>query len=447
MNFNFKTIATDKHSRARTGEFTTLHGKVLTPTFVPVGTQATVKSLTPKDLEEIGVQFFFGNTYHLHLRPGEDVVKEFGGLAAFQGWKGSTITDSGGFQVFSLGARRTTRNPSTNSGQAQSNAEGKRIKILNEDTEADLVRITEDGVEFRSHLDGSKHFFSPEKSIQIQKKLGADIMLSFDECPPFPSTHEEAEAANRRTHEWAKRGLQEFKNKSEYRNPKSETNINDKNTKNFENLNLESSKIVSSFGFRASSFDQGLVGITQGSTFQDLREESAKVIGEMPFDAFAIGGVSVGESKEDMRNAVKWSIPFLPEDRFRHLLGIGEVDDIFDAVELGCDTMDCVIPSRLARTGFVFVHPKEGKLSNRFRIDLTKSANTQSHDKIDNACDCYVCTTFTRGYLRHLFRAKELLAYRLATYHNIYFLIHLAQDIRQSILDGRFQELKSSWLR
>lgn len=389
-HFNFKVIAKDAKSNARAGKFETKHGVVETPTFVPVGTQATIKSLTPKDLEEIGVQFFFGNTYHLHLRPGEDVVKEFGGLAKFMGWGGVTITDSGGFQVFSLGAK-------------------KQIKILQEDTEAKLVKISDEGVKFRSHLDGSEHLFTPEKSIQIQKKLGADIVLSFDECPPFPSNREEAKAANERTHSWAVRGLREFRDGKQY-------------------------------------FQQGLVGIIQGSTFQDLREESAKYISSLDFDALAIGGVAVGESKKDMRNAIAWTVPHLPEDKFRHVLGIGEVDDIFDAVELGTDTFDCVIPSRLGRTGFVFVHPPEGKLSNRFRIDLTKSTYLRSQDAIDPGCDCYMCKTFKRGYLHHLFRSRELLAYRLATYHNIYFLMDLTRKIREAIIDGRFQQLKSTWL-
>lgn len=437
--FNFKVIATDKKSRARAGEFTTSHGKVLTPTFVPVGTQATIKSLTPQDLEEMGVQFFFGNTYHLHLRPGEDIVNEFGGLAAFQGWKGPTITDSGGFQVFSLGSKKT-RHPERSEGSRGSSAgpqkdKRKMIKILQEEEIESLVKITDDGVEFRSHLDGSKHLFSPEKSIQIQKKLGADIILSFDECPPFPSTYKEAEAANRRTHDWAKRGLKEFRKLSGYSSSAAARS-------------REVSIVGNSpRGRIITDFEQGLVGIIQGSTFQDLREESAKYIAGLDFDAFAIGGVSVGEGKDDMRNAIKWVVPNLPENKLRHLLGIGEVDDIFDAVELGMDTMDCVIPSRLGRTGFVFVNPPEGKRENRFRVDLTKSSYGISKDPIDPLCSCYVCKTFTRGYLHHLFRATELLAYRLATYHNIYFLMELTRKIRESILEGRFQELKKSWLR
>lgn len=392
MNFNFKLIARDKKTNARAGVFKTPHGRVETPMFVPVGTQATIKSLAPQDFKEIGVQFFFGNTYHLHLRPGEDVVREFGGLAKFMGWDGATITDSGGFQVFSLGSKR-------------------QIKMFEEpEIVENLVKINENGVIFRSHLDGSLHAFTPEKSIEIQKKLGADIILSFDECPPFPSAHAQAAAANRRTHTWAKRGLKEFRNGKKY-------------------------------------FEQGLVGIIQGSIFQDLRVESAQFISSLDFDALAIGGVSVGESKVDMRNAIRWTVPHLPENKFRHLLGIGEVDDIFDAIELGIDTMDCVIPSRLGRTGFVFVHPPEGRISNKFRIDLSKAKYLRDQDSIDPYCKCSMCKTFSRGYLHHLFRAKELLAYRIATYHNVYFLIHLTLNIRDAILNGQFKEMKQSWLK
>lgn len=392
-DFNFQVIFQDKKSHARVGVFETAHGIIETPTFVPVGTQATVKSLTPKDLEEIGVQIFFGNTYHLHLRPGEDVVKEFGGLAKFMGWKGATMTDSGGFQVFSLGSK-------------------KRIKMFeNPEITEELVKITDDEVTFRSHLDGSLHTFTPEQSIQIQKKLGADIMLSFDECPAYPCSHEEAKAANLRTHTWALRSLKASQSKQYYK------------------------------------FGQGILGVVQGSVYQDLREESAKFIASHDFNGVAIGGVAVGESKREMRDVLKWVIPYLPNNKVRHLLGIGEVDDIFDAVEAGVDMFDCVIPSRLGRTGFVFVHPPEGKLINRFRIDINKSMYLRSKDSVDQRCSCYVCKTFTRGYLHHLFRTKELLAYRLATYHNIYFLTNLTRIIRRSIISGKFLELKRKWLQ
>src|SRR3989344_8363985 len=308
--FSFEVIAKDKKSQARVGRIMTAHGVIETPAFVAVGTRATVRGLTPSDLKEIGVQILFGNTYHLHLRPGEDIVQEFGGLGKFMGWNGPTITDSGGFQVFSLGQ--------------------KKIKILQEDedqTEAKLVDIKEVSVIFRSHIDGTLHEFTPEKSIEIQQKLGADIVLVFDECAPHPSTHEYTKQATERTHKWAIRSL--AAHKSEYQNPKSETISNVQNPNDKKRLK------------------QALYGIIQGGVYKDLRKESAKLISSLPFDGIAIGGVSVGESKKQMRDALEWSIPFMPEEKPRHFLGLGEIDDIFDSIEKGMDTFDCVIPTRL----------------------------------------------------------------------------------------------------
>lgn len=391
-NVTFSIEKKDSGSSARAGILYTPHGRVATPAFVPVGTQATVKSLTPEDLERIGVQILFGNTYHLHLRPGEETVEQFGGLGKFMGYSGTTMTDSGGFQVFSLAREKV----SARQGDADEHAGG-------------LVKITEDGVAFTSHLDGSRHFFTPEQSIGIQKKLGADICLSFDDCAPFPVTYEGAKAAMERTHRWAERSLAAFR-KTE------------------------------------GKFAQGLYGIVQGSTFEDLRKESAKFIGSMDFDGFAIGGVSVGESKEDMVRAVEWSVPLLPEDRVKHLLGVGDVDDIFYAIERGIDTMDCVTPTRLGRVGHVFVAPGEGSLHNRFRLDITKSAFAHDAGPLTKNCDCYACTHFTRGYVNHLFRAKEMLAGHLAAYHNVYFMIALVKNIRSAILHDTFAQLKQQWL-
>ncbi len=392
-NFKFKILKKDSKTRARVGEITTAHGIIETPSFVAVGTQATVKGLSPKDLKETGVQLLFGNTYHLHLRPGEDVVKKFGGVGKFMGWDGPTITDSGGFQVFSLGQ--------------------KKIKILQEDEEANLVNITGDGVIFRSHIDGSKHTFTPEVSIEIQKKLGADLILCFDECAPHPSTHEYTKAAMERTHRWGVRSLEAF------RKPRSA---------------------------KASRGRQALYGIIQGGVYRDLREESAKFISSLDFDGIAIGGVSVGESKKQMRDAIDWTYPFLPEEKPRHLLGIGEIDDIFDVIERGMDTFDCVIPTRFGRYGIVFVPPKEGNMKNRFRIDLSKTLYSKDQQPISKDCSCYTCQNFTRGYLHHLFRANELLAYRLASYHNMFFINDLVKKIREAILEGRFQNLKKEWI-
>ncbi|HSW98057.1 MAG TPA: tRNA guanosine(34) transglycosylase Tgt [Candidatus Saccharimonadales bacterium] len=387
---NFNIVHKDKKSRARVGELHTPHGIVETPAFVPVGTQATVKSLTPDDLKTIGVQILFGNTYHLHLRPGEEIVEQFGGLGKFMRWPGVTMTDSGGFQVFSLAKKALG------------------TVTHDDDSEAKLVKITEDGVIFRSHLDGSKHTFTPEQSIAIQKSIGADIILAFDQCTTYPITHENAKADMARTHRWAIRSLEAFQKPGE--------------------------------------FDQALYGIVQGSIFEDLRKESAEFIAAHNFDGIAIGGVSVGETKKEMQEAVDRSVPFLPEDKVRHLLGIGDVDDIFEIVERGIDTFDCVTPSRLGRVGHIFVHPPEGSVQNRFRYDVTKSQFSRSSDPLSHGCACYVCQTYTRGYIHHLFRAKELLAYRLATYHNIHFIINLTKKIRKSLVENTFFALKEHWL-
>lgn len=386
--FLFKITSQDKKSKARAGQIITPHGVIDTPAFVPVGTKATVKGLTPQDLKECGVQLLFGNTYHLHLRPGEEIVSEFGGLAKFMSWDGPTITDSGGFQVFSLGQ--------------------KKIKLFadEEETEVNIVNITDDGVKFRSHIDGSSYLFTPEKSIEIQKKLGADLILVFDECAPHPSTYEYTKIAMERTHKWAVRSL-------------------------------KASQIQNK---------QWLYGIIQGGVYKDLREESAKFISSFPFDGIAIGGVAVGESKKEMRDVLEWVYPYLPENKPRHLLGIGEIDDIFDAVDAGMDTFDCVIPTRFGRYGIAFVSPPEGNVANKFRLQLPKTAYAKNKGSIDVKCGCCVCQNFTRAYIHHLFRAQELLAYRLVSYHNLYFFIHLVKQIRESIIDGKFDKLKTEWL-
>ncbi|MBI4096339.1 MAG: tRNA guanosine(34) transglycosylase Tgt [Candidatus Levybacteria bacterium] len=389
--FSFKVLKKDSKSNARLGEITTAHGIIKTPAFVPVGTKATVKGLTPQDIKEAEVQLLFGNTYHLHLRPGEDLVKNFGGLGKFMSWEGPTITDSGGFQVFSLGQVKI------------------KLTEEGEGTEVNVVNIKDDGVMFRSHIDGSKHLFTPEISIEIQKKLGADMILSFDECAPHPSSHEYTKEAMERTHKWAMRSLKAFKEKDFH------------------------------------PWQQALYGIIQGGVYKDLREESAKFISNLGFDGIAIGGVSVGESKKEMRDAIDWSYPYLPENKPRHLLGIGEIDDIFDVVDRGMDTFDCVIPTRFGRYGIMFVSPGDGNIENKFRIDINKVLYSKDKNPIDRDCKCYVCKTFTRAYVHHLFRAQELLAYRLASYHNMFFINNLVKKIREAILEGRFGEMKKEW--
>jgi len=392
-NFDYKILQKDTKSKARAGEIHTPHGVIETPCFVAVGTQATVKTLSPSDLKTIGVELLFGNTYHLHLRPGEEIVKEFGGLSKFMSWNGPTITDSGGFQVFSLGQKKITLFADDNN------------------TEVDIVSIKDDKVVFRSHLDGSKHEFSPETSIKIQKKLGADIILCFDECAPHPLTHEYTKAAMDRTHSWALRCIEAFKDPT------------------------------------TTYFKQAIYGIIQGGVYKDLRINSAKFITTQNFDGIAIGGVSVGESKKEMRDVLEWVTPFLPDEKPRHLLGIGEVDDILDAVFYGMDTFDCVIPTRFGRYGIVFAYPPVGNVKNRFRYDLTKTINAKDKGPVIDGCKCYTCQNYTKGYLHHLFKANELLAYRLASYHNMHFLVNLTKEIRKSILEDRFEKLRKKWLK
>ena len=373
---NFKILSADQKTMARRGEITTSHGKILTPAFVPVGSQATVKSLTPHDLKEIGTQVFFVNTYHLYLRPGAEMIEKLGGLHQFMKWDGPIMMDSGGFQVFSLGRR-------------------------------ELVKIDYHGVTFYSHLDGSKHRFTPEKTIEVQQKLKADMMVAFDECAPYPTTHVYAETAMKRTHRWALRSLAAKKRK-----------------------------------------DQFLFGVIQGSVYKDLREQSTKFISSLEFDGIAIGGVAVGESKKEMIQVLDWVMPILTKEKKQrpiHLLGVGEIDDIFAAVEKGIDMMDCVMPTRLARMGWILT--QNPKLKNKdFRYDITKSKFADNKEPPDPDCDCYLCRNFSRAYLHHLFRTHELLAYRLATYHNLFFIEQLFVKIREAIKKGEFLKLKKQWL-
>lgn len=370
---------------------TTPHGLIQTPAFVPVGTQATVKSLTPDEIKEIGTKIFFVNTYHTYLRPGLEVIEKFGGLHKFMGWDGPIITDSGGFQVFSLA----------------------RPKFIPNDRSEDLpslVKITEDGVKFRSHWDGSEHFFTPESSMQYQFKLGSDIHIAFDDCTAYPVTYVAAKKSMERTHRWALRSKVE----------------NDK-------LQMANDKLGKPY--------QALYRVIQGSVFEDLRKQSAKYISSLDFSGIAIGGASVGESKEEMCNVLKWVLPELPENKPRHLLGVGEIDDVFTLIENGIDTFDCVQPTRLARMGRLLVSYK----ADRLEIDITKKLYATDTRPIDETCTCMTCKQFSRAYMRHLFDVKELLGYRLATIHNVHFMHSLVASIRASLIDDTFHELKKRW--
>ena len=469
-SFSFKVISKDSKTKARVGQIHTPHGDIETPAFVAVGTQATVKGLSPDELREIGVELLFGNTYHLHLRPGEDVVQEFGGFGKFMNWYGPTITDSGGFQVFSLAKRIAARGggflthasgdvrqpfekiinffPSSLSESrppdenTQKNTRPTFSSPGNDqessiDKNPSLVKITNDKVVFRSHIDGSLHELTPELSIQIQKKLGADIILCFDECAPYPSTREYTKEAMERTHKWAERSLAEF-----YRCHPELLPVSRQGVSVSTSAGEEMPKQVR----HDTGREQALYGIVQGGVCKDFREESAKFISSLPFDGIAIGGVSVGETKKEMRDVLSWVHPFLPEEKPRHLLGIGEIDDIFSAIECGMDTFDCVIPTRFGRYGIVFVPPWESEAKGRFRLDINRSIYVRSNQPLSKDCECKVCKQFTRGYVNHVFKANELLAYRLASYHNMYFIVHLVKKIREAIMEGEFSKMKKEWV-
>lgn len=387
-SFSFQELLSDKKTNARLGIIHTPHGDIQTPAFIPVGTQATVKSLTPDEIKNVGTQMFFVNTYHMAMRPGIDLVKNMGGLHTFMKWNGPIITDSGGFQVFSLAHTHKTEK---------------------DDGQPHLVKISEDGVRFRSHWDGSYHDFTPEKSMHYQWELGSDIHIAFDDCTPNGVTKDEARSSMERTHRWAQRSVA------------AHTILANNSTGPY----------------------QALYGSIQGSIFEDLRKQSAEFISQLDTDGIAIGGVSVGESKEDMYNVLQWVLPILPKPKPRHLLGVGEIDDIFQAVKSGVDTFDCVQATRLARTGYLYTrHKQKGK----WWIDITNAAFKADSSAVEPTCQCYTCNTYSKAYIHHLFSVRELLAYRLATIHNLFFLHTLVKDIRTSIEQGTLLELEHQWL-
>ncbi len=380
---------------ARAGKITTPHGEILTPAFVAVGTKGTVKGLTPDQIKDTGVQTIIANTYHLYLDPKAEVVKKMGGLHKMMNWSGPLMTDSGGFQVFSLGVAY---------GKGISKvSKGKDVELAlpessDEDDTVKIAKVDPNGVTFRAHDSGDAHYFTPEKSIDIQHNLGADIIFAFDECTaPNESEHYQAEALDR-THRWAKQSLEHHK-----KSKNSET--------------------------------QALFGIVQGGRSEKLRKESAEFIGALDFDGFGIGG---SFEKEDMEKAVKWVNNILPKDKPKHLLGIGEPLDLFMAVEKGCDLFDCVAPTRIGRNGGVYT--KDGK-KNLFNTEFREDTKS-----IDDGCECYTCKNFTRGYVAHLFHAKEMLAGVLASIHNIYFITHMVSKMREEILNGDFSKYKTQFL-
>ena len=417
--FKFKILQKDKHSNARAGELSTPHGVIKTPNFNPVGTQATVKTLSSKDLEDIGAQIVLSNTYHLHLRPGTDVIEKMGGLGKFMGWSGPTMTDSGGFQVFSLGVALKEQKILDRYGRKISKfsksvflgpsdttlllpavtktREEKQIEKLKE------AKINEDGVWFYSHVDGSKKWFDARVSIEAQEKLGADLIVAFDDHESPLWSYELTKLSLDRTERWG----------------------------------IESLKVH-------KRSDQLIYGVVHGGAFEDLRRESAKFT-EKHFPAISIGGSYT--SKEILYKVLEWTLPYFSVDKPRHLLGIGEVADIFEAIERGVDFFDCVAPTRRGRHGNVYVSPKNGgSIKQNFTIQLTNAKFTLDKDPIDPGCECYTCMNFTRAYLHHLFKANELLAQRLGSYHNVYFIVNLVKRIREAILEGRFSAMKSTWL-
>ncbi len=399
----------------RVGTIHTPHGDIQTPAFVAVGTKGTVKSLTPEQVKETGVQTIIANTYHLYLEPGDENIKNMGGLHKAMNWSGPLMTDSGGFQVFSLGAAYGKNGVSKIS---HGKTEELQLPEANDIEAPKIARIDPNGVTFRAHDSGDAHYFTPEKSIDIQHNLGADIIFAFDECTsPHESLHYQKEALDR-THRWAKRSLDHHKMK----NSEAEENFLRVLGKNPQTT-------------QKTFHSPALFGIVQGGRDETLRKESATYIGSLDFDGFGIGG---SFDKEDMDKAVQWCNEILPKEKPRHLLGIGEPEDLFMAVEKGCDLFDCVAPTRIARNGGFYT--KEGKmnlLNQKFRDDI---------GSLDDGCGCYACKNFSRSYVAHLFHAKEMLGSTLLSIHNIYFLAHMVDGMREAILNNNFDKYKRDFL-
>ena len=361
---SFKVTNRCADTSARAGILSTAHGEVPTPAFAPVATQASVKALNSETVSDLGAKIILSNTYHLYLRPGIDVIEKFGGLHKFMNWPGPILTDSGGYQVFSL---------------------------------SHLRKVNDEGVKFRSHLDGSEHFITPELAIRYQESIGADIIMAFDECPPYTEKRGEIEEAVNRTSLWAERCLKTKK--------------------------------------RA---DQAIYGIVQGGGFADLRRLSAEAITSIGFDGYAIGGLSLGEPKDITNRMLQETVRLLPGDKVRYLMGVGSPEDLLSGIAHGIDLFDCALPTRIARNG--------GFFTNHGRMIIRNSKYKDLNAPLDEGCDCYTCRNFSAAYLHHLFNCKELLAYSLSTIHNLHFILKLVADARQSIIDGRFKEFKEAFL-
>lgn len=374
----FELLKTDPKTKARRGRLTTAHGVIETPIFMPVGTAATVKGMKPEDVKELGAQIILSNTYHLYLRPGHDVVREAGGLHKFMNWDKPILTDSGGFQVFSLGAMR---------------------------------KITEEGVHFRSHIDGSKHMISPEKSMEIQHSLGSDIIMAFDECAPYPAERRYVKDSLELTTRWLKRC-------KEYHDAYCEANGGE-------------SRIL------GEGVNQSLFGIMQGGVYKDYRKQSAEQIVEMDLPGYAIGGLSVGEPKDIMYDVMDECVDYLPKDKPRYLMGVGSPDCLFEGVERGIDMFDCVLPTRIARHGLA--------MTSHGRVNIKNAKYERDFTPLDDKCDCYTCRNYSKAYLRHLFKSNELLSATLMSYHNLHFLVKTMTNIRKAIDEDRFSEYKKEF--
>jgi queuine tRNA-ribosyltransferase len=381
----FELTATDKNTRARRGRLKTAHGVIETPAFMPVGTQGSVKAMSPRELLEVKAQIILGNTYHLFVRPGVEVIKHFGGLHRFMNWDGPILTDSGGYQIFSL---------------------------------AKLRKITEEGVAFQNHLDGTPAFISPESAMEIQAVLGSDIAMVLDECPPWPCEYEYAARSLEMTHRWAERC------RDAARKLKEEGNVQ-RSTSNIQRPTPEGS-------------GQMVFGIVQGSTFEDLRRSSAQALAAMDFDGYAIGGVSVGEPETEMMQAVEWSEPHLPENKPRYAMGLGTPPQLIELIARGVDMFDCVLPTRLARNGTAFTAGGT--------LNLKNAEFTLQKEPLEDGCTCPACRDFTRGYIRHLIKSEEILGLRLLTLHNLHFYLDLTSRARRAVEDGTFAALRAQFV-
>jgi queuine tRNA-ribosyltransferase len=432
MPLRFEVQHRDPHTRARAGLIATPHGTIETPVFMPVGTRGTLKSLTPAEARDHGAQIILGNTYHLYLQPGHELIARMGGLHRFMGWDGPILTDSGGFQVFSLVY-----------GGIADEVKGRRPT---QQAQPGMVRVTEDAVIFKSYIDGSQHIFTPERSIEIQKGIGADIILCFDELPPFRAGYDYTARSMERTHRWAARCLAFHQ----------QTLGGHGGTALQMPIHMYGGSSVSAavsahaLPFTPPNPDQSLFGIVHGGVFPDLRRASAEYIGGLPFDGLCIGG-SLGGDKQQMREVVDMTVPHMPDHLPRHLLGIGDVDDLIECVARGIDMFDCVSPTRLGRHGAALVRGRSAEPTakageRRWKLNVLNAALREDPGPLEPNCPCYTCANFSRAYIHHLFRSRELLGIRLVSLHNVAFLLDLMRQIRESIREGRFAELRAEWL-